>query len=456
MSITARAKQQSKRPPRAPAWLPLIGHGRQLLRHRLRFLREARAYGPVVRVGLGPMETYLVNDHRLLHRMLVAEAAQFPRGVHFRKARAVVGDGLVTADGAAHRRQRRLVLPVFSRKRMHGYSDVMRHAAVERIASLPYDRPIELKAEFVSLAITIATRALFSSDRGIDAVSIVKRTLPVITRAVSMRAMDPTGLVEHLPLPVNRHFDAIMQEMYGFIDEMIASYRRTEQTGVDLLSLLMLSTDEDTGRSLTDREVRDEVITILLSSAETTALAMSWCCHELGRHPEVFEAVRAEVDRVLTDGEPPTHEQLGELALTRRVVKEALRLYPPTSFLSRTCREDAELGGYHIPAGSTIVYSLYAQHRDPRLFTDPDTFDPDRWLPERSGDATPEAFMPFGEGVHRCIGEQFAWAEAMTSIAFIAAHRDLRPVNSDAVRPTGTVMLEPHGLSVVMPRRQPA
>ncbi|MCZ7440040.1 cytochrome P450 [Micromonospora sp. WMMC241] len=453
MSITTHAPRREARPPRVPAGLPLVGHGLQLLRRRLDFLQEARRYGPVVRVGLGPSTAYLVNDHTLLHQMLVNDAALFPRGIHFRKARAVAGDGIITAEGPAHRRQRRLVLPAFSRKRVHGYGDVMRRIAMERISSWPEDRPIELKPEFVSLATTIGTRALFSTDLGASAVSVIERALPVLTRGVSLRAMDPTGLVEHLPLPTNRRFGATMRELHAVIDGIIASYRRTEQQGDDLLSLLMLATDEGDGKGMTDRQLRDEVISILLSSAETTALTMSWACHELGRHPEVFRSLRAEVDRVLPDGEPPRHEQLPELELTRRVVKETLRLYPPTYFLSRTATKDVRLGQHLIPGGSTVLYSFYSQHRDPRLFRDPHTFDPDRWLPERAADVTPEAYMPFGEGAHRCVGEGFAWAEAMTSLAIIALHRDLRPVDGDQVRPTGTVTLMPRGLSMVLPRR---
>ncbi|KAB1933875.1 cytochrome P450 [Micromonospora sp. ALFpr18c] len=453
MSATMHKSGQSPRPPRLPAGLPLIGHGLQLLRRRLEFLQEARRYGPVVRVGLGPSTAYLVNDHTLLHQMLVKDAALFPRGIHFRKARAVAGDGIITAEGPAHRRQRRLVLPAFSRKRVHGYSDVMRQIAKERISSWPEDEPIELKPEFVSLATTIGTRTLFSTDLGAAAVSVIERALPVLTRGVSLRAMDPTGLVEHLPLPANRRFEVTMRELHQVIDGIIASYRGAEQQGDDLLSLLMVATDEGSGQGMTDLQLRDEVISILLSSAETTALTMSWACHELGQHPEVFRALREEVDRVLPDGEAPRHEQLADLELTRRVVKETLRLYPPTYFLSRSATADVRLGDHLIPRGSTVLYSFYSQHRDPTLFRDPNNFDPDRWLPERAADVTVEAYMPFGEGAHRCVGEGFAWAEAMTSLAIIVAQRDLRPVNGAAVRPTGTVTLMPRGLSMVLPRR---
>ncbi|MEV4760405.1 cytochrome P450 [Micromonospora sp. NPDC049559] len=452
MSTTVNPSSTAVRPPRAPAALPLVGHGLQLVRRRLEFLQEVRAHGPVVRVRLGPTTAYLVNDHTLLHQLLVTDAARFPRGIHFQKAKSVAGNGIITASGAAHRRQRRLVLPAFNRKKVHVYGEVMREFAAARVAAWPEGEPIELKPEFVSLATTIATKSLFATELGTAAVATVERALPVLTRGVSLRAMDPTGLLEKLPTSANRRFAATMRELHTVIDQIIASYRGREQSGDDLLSMFMIARDEETGEGMTDEQLRDEVISILLSSAETTALTMSWACHELGRNPEVFRRLQAEVDTV-TGGEPPRYEQLSELDLTRRIVKETLRLYPPTYFLSRSAVGDIELGGYLIPDGSTVLYSFYSQHRDPALFRDPDRFDPDRWLPERSADVTPAAYVAFGEGAHRCVGEAFAYAEAMTTLATIAGQRTLHPVPGRPVRPVGTVTLSPSDLKMAFRRR---
>ncbi|MBO4206255.1 cytochrome P450 [Micromonospora echinofusca] len=451
MSTATRSPQT--RPPSVPAALPVLGHGLQLLRRRLDFLQEIRSHGPVVQIRLGPTRAYVVNDHTLLHQVLVTDGAKYPRGIHFRKARAVAGDGIITAYGAPHRRQRRLVLPAFNRKKVHVYADVMREVATARITAWPQDQPIDLKSEFVSLATTVATKSLFATELGTSAISVVERALPVLTRGVSLRAMDPTGLLERIPTPANRRFAATMRELHQVIDQIIASYRDREQAGEDLLSMFMLARDEETGQGMDDQQLRDEVISILLSSAETTALTMSWACHELSRNPAVSARLRAEVDSIL-GGQPPRYEQLPGLEFTRRVVRETLRMYPPTYFLSRSAATDLQLGGYHIPAGSTVLYSFYSQHRDPVLFRDPDRFDPDRWLPERSADVTPDAYVPFGEGAHRCVGESFALAEAMTTLATIVGQRDLRPVPGSTVRPVGTVTLMPQGLRMLAPRRR--
>ncbi|WP_317441122.1 cytochrome P450 [Streptomyces collinus] len=452
MSTTVRPPRTAA-PPTVPGALPLIGHGIPLVRRRLQFLQEARAYGPLVRVRVGPTVAYLVNDPALLHQVLVTDAARFPRGIHFRKARAVAGNGIITAYGAPHRRQRKLVLPAFNRKRVQVYGDVMHEIASQRIASWPQETPIELKPEFVQLATTVGTKCLFSSELGGEAVRVVERALPILTRQVSLRAMDPTGLLEKLPTPGRRRFDETMAELNAMIQQIITAYRESEREEMDLLTMLMAATDEETGRGMDDQQLRDEIISILLSSAETTALTLSWSCYELGRAPEVQRRLQEEVDSVL-DGRAPTHEDLGRLDLTRRVIRETLRLYPPTYFLSRAAARDTELGGYHVPEGSVVLYSFYSQHRDPLLFRNPARFDPDRWLPGREDDVTPEAYMPFGEGAHRCVGEGFAYAEAMTTLALIAGLWHLEPVSDRPVRPVGTVTLVPDGLRMTVRRRE--
>lgn len=444
-STTSAPARTPGLPPRAPGALPIIGHGIPLLRRRLEFLQRARAYGPILEVRLGPAPAYLINDHELLHQLLVVDATKFERGIHFQKARSVAGDGIITASGRPHRRQRRLMLPAFNHKRIHVYGDIMRQIAITRVDGWPADEPIMLKPEFVSLATTIATKALFGMNLEPAEAALVERALPVLTRGVSMRALDPTGLLEKLPTPGNSAFATTMDQLNALVRGIIIQHRQNEQSGNDLLSLLLLAQDPETGQRMNDEQLRDEVISILLSSAETTALTLSWACHELGRHPDCQDRLQAEVDEIL-HGEPPAPEDLAKLDYTKRVVKETLRLYPPTYLLSRAPVTDVDLGGYRIPAGSTLLYSLYSQHRDPTLFRLPDTFDPDRWLPERAADVTTAAYLPFGEGAHRCLGEGFAWSEAMTTLAIIAGRRRLVAAPGKPVQAKGTVTLAPANL----------
>jgi pentalenene oxygenase len=344
------------------------------------------------------------------------------------------------------------MLPAFNHRKIHRYGELMRELVVARIDGWPDGEPVAVRREFVSLATAIATRSLFATELAPDAVALVEQALPVLTRGVSMRVLDPTGLLEKLPTRANRRFDMVMRKLDALIEEIIAQYRRSEQDGGDLLSTLLLAKDPETGERMSDQQLRDEAISILLSSAETTALTMSWACHELGQHPGAQAALQAEADDTL-GGQPPRQDDLPRLEYTRRVIKETLRLYPPTYLLSRTAGVDTELGGYPIPRGSTVLYSFYAQHRDPALFRRPDTFDPDRWLPGRAADVTPAAYVPFGEGAHRCVGEGFAWAEATTTLATVAGRRTLYPLPDCPVRPVGTVTLAPGNLQMIARRR---
>ncbi|MFC9176801.1 cytochrome P450 [Streptomyces sp. NPDC057107] len=440
-------------PTTIPGALPLIGHGIALARRRLQFLQAARKYGPLVRVRIGPTTAYLINDHKLLHQVLVTDAARFPRGIHFRKIQAVAGNGIITTCGAPHRRQRKLVLPAFNHTRVKMYGDVMHEIASRRIATWPQDTPIDLKSEFIQLATTVGTRCLFSSELGESAVRVVERALPVLTRQVHLRAMDPTGLLEMLPAPGRHRFNKAMTELNSTIQQIITDYRKNGKEKADLLTMLMAATDEDTGHGMDDQQLRDEVVSILLASAETTALTLSWACYELGRAPETQRRLQKEADSMLAD-RASIPENLDQLDLTRRITKETLRLYPPTYFLSRTAAQDTELGGYRLPEGSIVLYSFYSQHRDPSLFRHPARFDPDRWLPGREDDVTSAAYMPFGEGIHRCVGEGFAYAETMTTLALIAGLWDLQPVSDQPVRPIADLTLVPDGLRMTVCRRK--
>jgi pentalenene oxygenase len=440
-------------PPRLPGGYPIVGHLPALLRDPLHFLQSARTTGPLVALRLGTRAAYLVNDHKLLHQILVTDAASYVRGKHFQKARAVAGGGLITASGSNHKRQRTLVLPAFSRASIRRYAEGMTAAVEKSLSTWPDTEPVDARKRFLSLTTTVAGQALFGTQLPASDVALVEEALPILTRGVNLRVLDPTGLVEKLPTPGNRNFRDVMTRL----DELIADLVRRRQSDPpaqdDLLSILVRGYDSRTGRTLTDQEVRDEIISILLSSTETTALTLSWACYELARHPEFQEKVQRELDTALPAG-PVGHEDLKELKFTQQVVKETLRLYPPTYFLSRETAQGIDLGGYHLPVGSTLLYSLYAQHRDELLFPRAEEFDPYRWDPSRAIDRTiVSAYIPFGEGAHRCVGESFATAEATTALAVLLRSRTLRLAPRAHVQQVGTVTLAPRGLNLIAERR---
>lgn len=455
MPTTSAQTSDTSTVPLLPGSVPLLGHLPGLVGARLAFLQKARTHGPVVEVRLGRLRAVLVNDAELLHDILVTNASAYERGVHFQKARAVAGNGIITSSGAHHRRQRRMVLPAFNHHRIRRYAEVMEAIADETVERWSDSAPIDVRPELIRLATDTASRCLFSKQMGVQATEIVQQSLPVVTKNVSLRVLDPTGLMHRLPLRMNRQFAETMSRLDGLVARLIADYRSEEPDarGDDLLSMLMRATDAETGEHMTDQEIRDETISILLSSAETTALTLSWALYLLATNPGQLRRAQAEVDSVLGARRTPRASDLTSLPHLDRVLKETLRLYPPTYFLSRSTLREVDLGPFRLPADTLVLYSLYAQHRDPQLFCAPDTFDPDRWLDERKDEILPYAYAPFGEGAHRCVGEGFAWTEAMTVLSTILAQREVSLAPGRRVRPVGTVTLAPSSLQVIAARR---
>ncbi len=241
------------------------------------------------------------------------------------------------------------------------------------------------------------------------------------------------------------------ETVYG----IIAGRRPVESDSGDLLSMLMQARDED-GSRMTDKQLRDEVMTFLLAGHETTALALSWTWHLLGQNPEVEEKLHAELDRVL-DCRAPSFSDLPALANAERVIKESMRLYPPAWSLARTVIKEFDVGGYRIPAGANVVMSTWIMHRDSRFFPEPEKFDPDRWLPERSQKLPRFAYFPFGGGPRQCIGAAFAMMEATLLLATIAQRFRFRTVAGHPIVPVPSFTLRPkYGIKMMLQARQPA
>ncbi len=440
-------------PPQPPGALPLLGHAIPFLRHRLDFLEQARESGPLVTVRFGPRQAFLVTDPALLRRILTQDADHFDRGIHFDKARAVAGNGIVTSTGAFHRRQRKLMLPAFHSSHIKVYADWMGTLAREHTDTWPDTGQLALDQEINALGIAIVAKCLFSTDLNTRAVTEVLRVLPTVLDGIAVRAVDPTGLWEKLPTPGNRRYARAARRLDDIIGDVISGHRKNGRRSQDLLSLLVHAQDKDTGEVMTDRQIRDEVVSLMMAGSETVARTLAWACYLLTTHPDHQHQLHEELDRTLA-GRTAGYDDLPALNYTRRVITEALRLYSPAYLLSRTAMHDTELAGYRVPAGSMVLYSFHAIHRDPELFTHPQRFDPDRWLPERSADRTTAAFFPFGLGRHGCIGEGFAWAEAVILLSTIAGRFTLRPAPRARIRPAAGFVLHPDHLPVTLQRRR--
>ncbi|MFJ8648637.1 cytochrome P450 [Streptomyces sp. NPDC093546] len=423
--MTATAPAPARSVPRAPGAVPLIGHTLKLWRDPLGFLTSLRRSGELVRVQLGTMPVYVATSARLVREVTVTQARYFEKGRLFDRVRPLVGNGLANSNGDTHRTHRRLMQPMFHQQRLGGYAAIMSNRAEALADSWTAGQEIALEEAISEYTIETLAETMFSADLGRPAVEAVRRNFPVILKNMLIRAASPRFL-DRLPIRPNREFDAATARMREVIDDVIAGTRRSGRLDrPDLLSVLLSARDADTGEALTDVEVRDQIMTILFAGTETTASTLSWAFHELARHPEVERQLVAEIEEVVGD-RPVTMEDVPRLAAIRRVLDEVIRLYGVTLLMRRATAE-VDLGGFTIPAGAEVAFSLYALHRDPELYEEPDRFDPDRWLPERRAALGREDFVPFGAGNRKCIGDAFSWTEATIVLATVLRRWRLRP-----------------------------
>jgi len=437
--------------PVVPGRRPVLGHTAAMLRRPLRFLSSLPAYGEVVKIYLGPLPVYMVTSPELAMRLLAADADNYDKGIVFDKMRPLFGNGLATSNGEFNKRQRRLVLPAFHRTRIASYAETtMTTLTEESISGWRAGQQVAMDEHLQNLVLSIAGRTLFATELGQDVLDEIQRSVPDLLDNVLVRAFSPK-FVERLPIPGNRRFDAAAARLREVIPRVVLAAREAGTDHGDLVSMLLLARDEDTGEGMTDEQVHDEVVTILTTGAETTSVALAWFFHEIAQQPEIERRFHAEIDQVLA-GRAVTFADLPRLEYTQRLVNEILRRNPPLILMRRT-RADVTLGGISIAAGAEVAVSQHTLHRDPRWYPDPDRFDPDRWLPARAEKLPRGAFIPFGAGARLCPGHLFAQTEIAAVAATIAARWRLVPVPGAKVKPRLAATMQPNRLPMtVLPR----
>ena len=431
----------------------LLALRRDLLGFLLRLRQE---YGDVASVKVAGRRLVLLSDPEAIHRVLVADAPRFTKSRALKLSKAVLGEGLLTSEGDFHLRQRRMIAPAFHRPRMADYAAVMTDCSAEWRRRWRDGGEVDMAAEMSRLALVIVGRALFGADvrAEVDEIGDALTT----ARGLFHRSTLPFAeWIGRLPLASNRRF----REAKGRLDEtiyrLIARQRGGRGHSTALLSRLLQARDEggDEG-AMSDEQVRDEALTLLLAGHETTAVALAWTWLFLADHPEVEAKLHDELDRVLA-GQPATMEDLPNLPYLRQVLTESMRLRPPAYTVARTPREDYRLDDHILPAGSQVLMSQYVMHRDPRFYDDPERFRPERWTPDFIESLPRFAYFPFGGGPRTCIGEGFAWAEAMIVLATLASHWRARPVPDHPTEPEPMITLRPrHGLRMTLHRREPS
>jgi cytochrome P450 len=413
-------------------------------------------YGDVFRLQIGPMVFHQLAHPDHVRRVLVDNAKNYPRSWYYDRTKVVLGESLVTTDGAAWRRLRRMSQPAFHHERIAALASSMTvaiEAMLDRwgahVRSAPGE-PLDVATEFAGLTLRIVGRALM----GVDLVSEadwIGRAVTTALEYLEHRINHLLALPPAFPTPRNLKARRALRYFDATIGEILAGRRREPgRDAGDLLAMLLAVRDEETGEGLRDGELRDQILTFIGAGHETTAVALSWTVALLCWHPNQDSRLRAEVAEALA-GRTPTAADLPRLPYARRVIEESLRIYPPVYGVLRDAVADDEIGGYHIPARSVVILSPYVTHRHPSFWPDAEVFDPDRFLPERSVDRPRFAWYPFLGGPHQCIGQEFAMMEMVLALAMMVQSFRFRLAPGARVEPRPMVTLRPgNGVPVIL------
>lgn len=421
--------------PQGPLGHFLVGSLPEINRDALTFFTEsARKYGDIFRFSLGPFPAIMINHPDLIESVLVTQQPNFVKSSVYRRGLRFLGNGLLNSEGQFWQRQRRLVQPAFHQERIATYADIIVSYTNQLLEQWQNGEIRDIHQDMMSLTEKIVSKTLFGFDIMNEVVGVqgALNTVMDFNSQLSNQYLLPTWA----PTPANLRYKRATQQLNAIVYKIINERRESGKDIGDLLSLLLQVRDEDNGTGMTDEQVRDEVMTLLVAGHETTANAMTWTWFLLSQHPQVQAKLHSELKTVLGD-RTPTFADIRRLSYTGQVVMEAMRLYPPAWGMSRVSLHDCVLGGYNVKAGTTVFVGQYVMHRDSRFFENPDVFDPERWENNLQKRLPTFAYFPFGGGSRICIGKSFAMMEATLLLATIARSWSL------TLQPDHPVVLQP-------------
>jgi cytochrome P450 len=416
--------------PPGPKGTLLGGSIRQFRAGLLNFLLEtAREYGPLASFRIGPKRVFLASGHDLIEQVLVTDAKHYIKHFGARAFKPVLGNGLVTSEGAFWHRQRKLVQPAFLKARVQSYVPAMVELTNQMLNAWTSGKRVQIDFEFEALTSKIALKTLFDLDDHGDRERF-DGVLKLAFDLMNARLRRIIKLPLWVPTPANLRLQMAIAELDRTVQGFIASGRSRDHHGNDLLSRLLLAQHED-GRLMSDRQLRDEAMTLYLAGHETTALTLAWSWYLLSQHRRVEEKLVSEWQRVLR-GVAPTAQHLQRLPYTAAVIAESMRLFPPVYVIGREATTELELGGYRVKPGYTVLMSQWVNHRDQIFFPDPEEFRPERWQDGLAKRLPKFAYYPFGGGQRICVGSTFALIEATIILAAVGQHYQFT-VDPDAV-----------------------
>jgi cytochrome P450 len=440
--VATLTRKLSKAP--GPGTLPFLLNLPQFRKDPLGgFFQAALTYGDVVRYR-GVWVSHQLSHPDQIQQVLQANVANYRKGRGYNILKLSLGEGLLTSEGALWQRQRKMTQPSFQGQQVASFVATMAKNALAMLGRwedyASRSQPFDVVPEFMRLTLNIAAQVLFTTNLE-DETESIRRTLDIGRDYSVQRAWSifPPPLI--LPTRRNREYRGALAHIRGIIDRIIAERRQTPTRIADLLTMLMEARDENCA-PMSDKQLRDEVITLLTAGHETTTLALAWTCFLIGTRPEVMERMAAEA--AFLNGRTPAYEDLMKLRYSRMVVEETMRLYPPVWTLARTAVNNDEIGGFYVPAGSEILIFPYITQRHPKWWKDADVFQPERFAPENSAARPRYAYLPFGAGPRTCIGQNFAMTEILVVLALILQRFRLRlAVDPATIHAEPSVTLQP-------------
>lgn len=413
---------------------------------------EVTRQGHIGGFRFGKQQVVLVNEPSYVHAVLTNTNAVIRAPRFVRILRAFLGEGLLTMDGEVHRRHRKLMAPAFHQRRIAEYATTMTDTAEHVVQGWADGAVYDLDQEMMRLALSIVSQALFHNDLGSEAETI-RRVLHTLSEHTTRRIQSLISFPNTWPSPRNRKFQQARRQLDTLVASMIQQRRDSMTDEGDLLSMLLNARDED-GYTLSDQELRDELITLIFAGHETTAHTLSWTWYLLSQHPDVYQRLQAEVDHVLGN-RTPTLADLSSLRYNLQIIKESMRLYPAAYTIGRYATDNITVGPYTLPKGTAVGMNTYVLHRRAEYFPEPERFNPDRWVPDAEAQLPRGAYIPFALGAHNCIGAQFALMEIQLVLATLVQRVTFELVPRQRIEPEPLITLRPKdGIRVVVRRRE--
>jgi cytochrome P450 len=409
-----------------------------------------RPYDGVLYYKVGPFNVYILWGPEIVHEAMVEQAPNFGKGFIVQRVFGrLMGNGLFTSDGDLWKHQRKLMQPVFHSKRIESYAQTMVEHTQRMLTewSKASSATLQVNEEMMKLTLSIVTKILFNADVSSDNEKVGEAMADLVDGLMNQSS----GIIKipaWIPTPANRKETRAINTLDNVIQRIITQRRASGEDTGDLLSMLLMAQDED-GSTMSDKQLRDEAVTLFIAGHETTAVTLTWAWYLLSQHPEVEAKLHTELEQVLNGRTPTLRDQL---PYTDKVIKETMRLYPPVPLIPRTVMEDTVVGGYQFLKNAGALFAAYAAHRSERYFPEPERFLPERWTDEFEKSIPKYAYFPFGGGPRICIGNQFALMEARLILATIAQHtrlsltsgQTIEPISFVSVRPKYGIQMQPH------------